>query len=218
MKRSLFMILCAAAAMTLTESTLLAQGQAPFQNVAVTAQFLQSPLYQVDGVAQAVTNARWLEIKVEFTPVLIAAKGSKLNEWMDDVAFEYEVLLPMDDKGSNYARLKGKVDYWSIPMDGKKHLADAFIHPRFIQRYAPGLKLNKSSLKNLYVKVTITAKGAVRGGQYYIPRGKSVRDAEAMFAKATQISPVEGIIFGRDKTPWVFVDLDQYELIKQGGK
>jgi hypothetical protein len=201
MKRILFMILGATIALTLTMPALYAQGQSRFQNVAVTAGFVQSPIYQISGgVTQVLSTDRWLEIKVDYTTALVANK-EKGNEWLDDISFEYEVLLPVDDKATSYVLLTGKVDYWSIPMDGKKHQGDAYIHPRFIQRYAPNLKLNKSGLKNLYIKVTFTANRAIVGGTYYAPRGKSNSDADAMFRKAatmTSLSRVIDSVYGRD--------------------
>jgi hypothetical protein len=221
MKRHAVLTIGAAVALAFTSATAFAQAQSRFQGVAVSAGFVQSPQYEVKTISQLLSNDRWLEVKVDYTTALVPMKDGKGTDWLDDVSFEYEILLPTDDKGANYVLLTGKVDYWSIPMDGKKHQADAYIHPRFIQRYAPDLKMRSSSLKNLYAKVTITANRAIVGGAFYAPRGKSNADADAMFRRAatmTTLTRVIDSVYGRDKTPWLFVNPDLYQLIKPGGK
>jgi len=221
MKRRAILTMGAVIALALASAPAFAQAQSRFQNVAITVGFVQSPQYEIKTISQILSNDRWLEVKVDYTTALVAARDGRGTEWLDDVNFEYEVLLPTDEKGGNYVLLTGRVEYWSIPMDGKKHQADAYIHPRFIQRYAPDLKMRAASLKNLYVKVTITANRAIVGGSFYAPRGKTNAEANAMFQRAatmTTLTRVIDSVFGRDKTPWLFVNPDQYELIKQGGK
>lgn len=217
MKRPLILGLAVATGLTLFAAGLQAQQQKLFQGVTVTAEFVQAPIYQA-SVNQIETNERWIEIKVDYTTAVAA--GGKTT-WQDDVTVEYEVLLPKDEKGKDFVMLTGKVSYWSIPMDGKAHQAMAYIHPRFIQRYAPELKLSKGSLKFLFVKTKFTVNSAEVGGGYFLPRGRTSKDAGGMFQKAATMPGLTRVIdgvFGPDKTPWLFINPGLYEMIKQGSK
>ena len=189
--------------------------QSRFQGMVVTADFVQVPLYQVSGVNQLESKERWLELKVDYTT---AAIGDKKMEWLDDVTFKFEVLLPTDESGRNFVMLMGQVTYWSIPMDGKAHQAVGYIHPRFLQRYAPELKVGARSLKELYVRVTVEVNQARVGGGFFVPRGKSTKDVNAMFQKAAtmpSLTRVNDAVLGSDKTPWLFVNPGLQEPIKQ---
>ena len=116
--------------------------------------------------------------------------------------------------------LSGKVEYWAIAMDGEQHHAQVFVHPKFLLRYAPGLKLKKKDLKNLRITITFIQNESIVGKGVYRPKGNKESAAQldndlrrAMNNRSTL--KVKNSVFSRDETPWGIINLNYYELIKR---
>jgi len=191
-----------------------------FRDFEIKASKQQAPVVDTKNKYEEIpANVHWIKLLIEYKTVSQAVRGSKDRyRWLDNVIFEYEVLLPTTDKAVSYVMLKGKVEYWSIPLDGESRQALALIHPSFIKRYAPGLKLRKSTFKNLHVKLKVTYNDALVGGAYYLPHGRTMADSKKMFDKAavsTKLERIQNSVFGRDKTLWIMINPDSFELIKQ---
>jgi len=184
-------------------------------SVDIKCDFVDTPNIFADNVQGfGMKPDRWLEIDVTYTMKSdFVGKGSnQLPKWIDDMSIEYELLLP----GTNrMTHLSGKVTYWSIPLDGKEHHAIAFVHPRFIKRYAPEIKTNSATAKKILVKVSFILNSAPIGGNYYpVKDAKNVAKDFMAVAKNPAINRVPNSIFGPDKTPWNYLNYDYYELIK----
>ncbi len=188
-----------------------------FKDVTMQCSFVNTPQINAANVTNLLSPKLdwWLEIDVSYkTLEKITGRGSnKKPEWLDDVTFKYEILLPGTDR--EITHLSGKTTYWSIPLDGKEHHDVCFVHPRFLQRYSPEIKTTASFAKDINIKLTIELNGALIGGAYH-PTRKAKEVAE-LFQKATRdpkITRVDNSIFSRDKTPWAILNCDYYELIK----
>ncbi len=192
-----------------------AQGDELITKVDIKCSFVNTPQINAANVQGLGTNLDWwLEIDVAYTMKsdFVGGKGAnQLSKWIDDMSIEYEILLP----GNRITHLSGKVAYWSIALDGKEHHAVAFVHPRFIQRYAPEIKTNTTTARKIPIKVSFILNSAPIGGNYYpIKDAKSVAKDFAAVAKNPAINRVPNSIFGPDKTPWNYLNYDYYELIK----
>ena len=190
--------------------------QSFFQDASISCQFVNTPNNSADNVAGLPVSRPdwWLEIDVKYKTVdKSSGKGNnKIAEWMDDVTFEYDVLILGTTKP---VFLSGKVTYWSIPLDGKEHHAVAFVHPRFLQRYAPGIKTTQSFAREISMRVKFTLNSALVGGAFH--PDKKAKDVAALFGKAAtdpNIIRVQDSVYGKDKTPWNYLNYDYYELIK----
>lgn len=184
-------------------------------SVDIKCNFVNTPQIVANNVQGLGTNLDWwLEIDVTYTMKSdVIGKGvSQIPKWIDDMSIEYEILLPGTNKMTH---LSGKVTYWSIPLDGKEHHAVAFVHPRFIQRYAPEIKTNSTTAKKIPIKVSFILNSAPIGGNYYpIKDAKNVARDFMAVAKNPAINRIPNSIFGPDKTPWNYLNYDYYELIK----
>ena len=188
--------------------------QVYFKDVVVKPRWALDPGFSSGNVEQLVTGGvfKWLEINVDYKTV--PTKGG----WMDNVVFKYDILLPMQ-KGAPPVVLSGQVGYWSIPMDGKIHHAQAFVHPRFLQRYASQLKFKGRELKDLRVRVTILFNDSPVGMGVNKPSTRT--DPRAIVAEVgkalanMRTRKVKDSIFSRNETPWAILNLDYYELIKK---
>ena len=182
--------------------------------VDIKCSFVNTPQINAANVQGLGTNLDWwLEIDVTYTTKsdFVGKGADQLPKWIDDMSIEYEILLP----GNRITHLSGKVAYWSIALDGKEHHAVAFVHPRFIQRYAPEIKTNTTTARKIPIKVSFILNSAPICGNYYpMKDAKSVAKDFAAVAKNPAINRVPNSIFGPDKTPWNYLNYDYYELIK----
>lgn len=200
--------------------SLFSQEKSFFKDVEIDCKFVNTPQIRADNIASlpCPSLAWWIEIDVKYK----TAGTNKSNEWMDDVVFEYEMLL-MTGKDEPVL-LSGRITYWSIPMDGKEHHAVAFVHPRFVQRYAPALKVTSpSQAKDLNIRLAIKLNDALIGGALHPAKSKESKDKVADLFKKVAVAPkltrIKDSIYGIDKTPWSYLNYDYYELIKiEGGK
>ena len=188
-------------------------GQALFSDIKVTPRWVTGPGVQAGNVIDRgmKVQGRWLQIDVDFTAVPMK------SGWLDSVVFKYDVLLPQTT--SSKVVLSGKVEYWSIAMDGNTHHVQAFIHPRFLQRYAPGLKMRKNDLKDLRIIVTILQNESPVGGGIFKPTSRtSVKAVRAEIGRALADRKTfkgKDSVFSRSETPWGVLNVDYYELEKR---
>jgi len=187
--------------------------QALFKDIKVTPKWVTGPGVQAGNVIERgiKTQTRWLQIDVDFTSIIMK------QPWLDDVVFQYDVLLPQTT--SRKVVLSGKVKYWSLAMNGKVHHVQAFIHPRFLERYAPGLKMRKNDLKDLRIFITILQNDSIIGGGAFKPSTRTSSKAiRAEIQKALSDRKTfkgKESVFSRDETPWGVLNVDYYELIKR---
>jgi hypothetical protein len=187
--------------------------QALFKDIKVTPRWVMGPGIQAGSVIDrgSKVDGRWLQIDVDFSSVVMK------QGCLDDVVFQYDVLLPQTT--SRKVILSGRVKYWSIAMDGKTHHVQAFIHPRFLQRYAPGLRMKKSDLKDLRIIVTISQNDSTIGGGVFKPTSKTSPKmviAEIKKAQADRKTfKGKDCVFSRNETPWGVLNVSYYELIKR---
>ena len=183
-------------------------------DVKVKSTYVQTPQYQVNAFIDhgQSSNERWLQIDINYK----TKKESKMP-WMDDLVMKYDVLLPKT--GGRTIVLSGKIEYWSVAMDGKVHHAQAYIHPKFLKRYAPGLKLRNSELKNLRINISFVKNDSVIGKGVYKPRTSSKEQTlwnEVQKALGNmRTTKVKDSIFPRNETPWCLLNVTYYELIKR---
>ena len=218
MSRKLFFHSLTACVCLFSAASLTAQ-QALFTKVEITPNWVYDPGFSTDNVVirGAKKPLKWLELDIKYNTAAL-----RKPQWLDNLTIEYRILLPKEPKVRKpRVILSGKVEYWAIAMDGKEHHAQAFVHPRFLQRYAPGLRLKKKELKDIRINVTfIQNESAVGRGVYIPPRMKRVspstlyKELKKVMGNMTTLK-INHSVFSRDETPWGIIDLNYYELIKR---
>ena len=215
MKKSIIQIAVVVSCLSIVSTSNLFSQSVLFSNVKVTANWVSDPGIQADTLivrpGGSSQSQRWLEMDIEYTARTMP------SGWLDNVVFQYDVLLPKTTKRS--VILSGNIEYWSIAMDGNKHYAQAFIHPRILQRYAPGLKMRKSELKDLRILLTVKQNGAPVGMGVYKPTTnadpKAIKAAVDKAMNSRDTYKGKDRVFGRDETPWGVLNVNRYELIKR---
>ena len=184
-----------------------------FKDIKVTPRWVPSPGISGNVINRGITKQdRWLQMDVDFSSIVLQGQP-----WLDDVVVKYDVLLPQTT--SRKVVLSGQTQYWSIAMNGQAHHIQAFIHPRFLQRYAPGLQMRNSDLKDLRILVTFLQNDSIVAMGVYKPTTKTAPiSIKSDITKALQDRRTfkgKDSVFSRDETPWGVLNVDYYELIKR---
>ncbi|MCK4983278.1 MAG: hypothetical protein KAS17_10165 [Victivallaceae bacterium] len=186
-----------------------------FKSGSVKLVYRPSPLFYVFN--QSTTNKPgspgWLMVKVKYT-ASSKKKGNKVM-WLDDIIMETEVIVPGSYQSKNVTvLLKGKTNFWSIPMDGKTHQALGCIPPQVIARFAR--KGNKIALSKIIARVTFYTAGRKILMRLYSSSGSRVRNYFNKLggAVSTGMVTVEDIVMPRTKTPWVAINYELFDVIK----
>lgn len=221
MKRTLGFIIAFFSLVTCLTS-LAQSGEKPIKDIEIKLRFADTPRVTFENVQSPGSSKayKWLIIEVNYTVSDTASKGQDaVPEWLDSVDMSIEVLMP--STATKLVLLTGKTVFWAIALDGKKHKAEVFIPPHIIRRYAkPDMKFNNETLKLIDASVTFISKGEnIIARQYYSgKKDANPKQVSSLFAKAKEELPpkakLEDTIYSRDKTPWGYVDFDNYELIK----
>ena len=213
MKKRLFIHSLAIIALIFTSATLYSQ-QALFKDVKITPRWAFDPGFTSGNVIQrgTKTQLRWLLLDIDYTAVAM-----RKTKWLDDVTLEYKILLPKTSR--RRVVLSGKIEYWAIQMDGNTHHAQAFVYPKILLRYAPGLKLKRKELKELRITLTFIQNESVVGKAVYKPKSKMSGNALAADLKKAMANrstlKVNNTVFSRNETPWRIININYYELIKR---
>ena len=188
------------------------------KNVIVKASVVQDPSITARTASFKKTkrNLQWIQIDVDYTTVPMMNKITKSTAWKP-LVMKYSMLLPKVS-GKPYVILTGKVEYWGVAMDGKVHYAQSFVHPKILQRYVPGIKLNGRRIKDIRIIVEFEVNESNVGVGFCKPKNSSTYkqingEIQKALSKPSTLK-VKGSIFSRNETPWGVINLDPYELIK----
>jgi hypothetical protein len=196
----------------------VAQKKVVIRDAVISVKVMQGLRLQADNDESKSSSKRWLKISVTYALPLSGTKKS--TNWLDDVTVKVDVLYPSYYRGKDVtAILSGKVVYWSLALDGEKHVADFYIPPQVIQRYSqPNTKI-KNSLKKSAVRISFYDNQQQLLGRAYYSGNKKTSDATVAKSFATAekllgLLKLPGTVLARNKTPWENFNPDAYDLIK----
>jgi hypothetical protein len=184
-------------------------------------EFLPTPVYVLSNYDNEVPSlsSQWLAIKVTYTPPSVKDGSDYL--WVDDIRMDVELMFSAKYQNKSimgYAT--GKIEFWAIQFDGRRHQAMMMLPPQVLQRYGDQTASNYRKLK-IYtrVKFTNTRNNSVIG---MLIAGSNANDKETEINRVFDqlSSPVAAVlrlpnlILPVEKTPWRFIDMDSYDMIK----
>ena len=124
-----------------------------FGDIKVKLSFEHAPTYRTrtGGVINGgglFDNEQYLAVEVIFNPgvifktdtnrkgKVISSPQAKANAWLDDVRMDVLIAYPeipgRTRKETYYGLFSGSTVFWSIPLDGKKHVATMFVPPHLL--------------------------------------------------------------------------------------
>lgn len=208
----------------------IAQGTASKSNndeISVNLSFKETPNFKFSNEANVEKNgpSKWLVIEIDFVPTEKKVSKDKYA-WIDDLMVQFDVLMPSSYNGKPVmALLSGTAIYWGIPLDGKKHMIDAYMPPQVLQRYLrEGIKIKKSMIDELDARISFYTKDKRLLTRYYSRRkGEDSAAVARSFSRAEDtvaggVINVKDAIYPRNKTPWQYINFGAMDLIKPDSK
>ena len=201
-----------------------ASNKSPFKKdllISVSGEF--APRAEVKNTPSSNTQTyRWVVINVD---VQTEKGDDKDGSFLDDVEMEIEAVL-LNGKKNNVEQavlFSGKIEYYFVELDGKKHNFIALIPGQLFYRYAnKGVKPAQAEMR---IQVKFYQRGRLLKSGYYYTKGGSANESEqrtwfAKFrnSKLYSVKEVPDSIFSRRETTWGMFDNDKYEFEKKQNK
>jgi hypothetical protein len=148
---------------------------------------VSTPQYAVKGASSPAKTKDWFKVAIEY---------DSEPDWIDELNFTVYVLVRGRTRDAPPETMfKGETSYIHIAA-GRRHLADMYLNPTIISRFGDPI--------GIAVEARI-------GGRLVAQTGKPEPTAPWW----NNYTPVEGVLLDRSQTPFVFVDIDDQEIIKR---
>ena len=224
MKKWLFLVGLTALLLHGAQDARAAAVEELFTKVKVTLNTSNPPSFRNTSNSTPSTSSswrnKWLVISVEFTPVM---PQRQRHFWIDDVTMNIRAVFNCQSDGRAQPILfTGTSEFWTIPLDNRKHIATMFVPPQILDRYLPstGSASVVSTSGTFVMEVLFKDRaGTVIGTGYYGQRGMSDKDYAEYFSKlnAGAALTIPGAILPRNLTPWAYLDIDDFDFLKPAG-
>ncbi len=153
---------------------------------------VKTPIYTSSASAGRVPAREWGRVQVVYDTA---------PEWIDELAFQFFVLLLKDEKGRrDFTLLKGAVSYQDVAR-GRKHESMMFVRPTTLLRYGEVIGAAVEVLHN----------GEVVGVRSV---ETSLIAQQPEWWKNPKLTAREGMLLNRSQTPFALVNYDDYDPIK----
>ena len=223
-----------------------------FGDIKVKLSFEHAPTYRTrtGGVINGgglFDNEQYLAVEVVFNPgvifktdtnrkgKVIASPQAKANAWLDDVRMDVLIAYPeipgRTRKETYYGLFSGSTVFWSIPLDGKKHVATMFVPPHLLARYTnikarsphknngkPPRASYRLSPRDFFVEVIFTCPGTGELGRGYcnVDGARTLNERDSHFRRlenAVGKRKIDGAVFPRSRSPWALINPERFDLI-----
>jgi hypothetical protein len=176
-------------------------------NALSTKSLVESPDYRIrdePGISKSGKAPQWRRINVEYqtTP-----------DWIDELKIDFIVVTLKVERedGKNvqkYSVYKKSVTYIDVEKD-RNHFASAFLHPNVEKRYgttvAVAVILNVDGVKiEEYGEVESSVRKIFGENWWNNPR----------IMESDVLTPRSGYLLNKKESPFVFMNIDSYEVIK----
>lgn len=163
-----------------------------------TAEPIKTPMFSTSVERSVIPEKEWMEFKVVY---------STFKDWMDDLVFQYYVLVSRKEEGKTvYTLFKKNVKYGDIEK-GKGHISAVYLKPKAIKRYGEVV----ASAVEIMVNGEVIADDQKNTLNL---KDKWWKDAKIMEDPKNPIGVLEGYLLNRAESPYALINMDDYEVIK----
>lgn len=136
-------------------------------------------------------SMQWVAVTVQF---------DSESEWIDELTVQTYALLH-DRASGEFKLLKGTATYMDVAR-GRGRMVASYIRPVALQRFGEVVGVAVEAMVKGEV-VAAESEGRLQG-----------KPLPSEWWKSAKLTPVEGYILNKDKTPFAFVAYDDYESLK----
>ena len=198
-------------------------------DVKMKVEMKPAPLYKIiNGLNVSSSYKHWMVINLSYKmPSRPTKVKNKPYTFIDNPYIEWEIVTHLlINKKKVLGRVTGRTNYWSIPVDGKKHKALAVVPPIIMDRYFlyKGSNVLSTLNKSIFIKATLytsdgkslatwisDANGCKRG----TPGRANIKGLFSKMANKQDVVTIKGGIYPKNKSAWSFINIQEYDLIKE---
>ncbi len=178
-----------------------------FSALSDSKNLVKTPSYGIQdepGISKSGRAPEWRRLNVEYQTI---------PEWIDELKIEYIVVTLKVERedGKNvqrYSVYKKSVTYIDVEQ-GRQHFASAFLHPNAEKRYG---KAVAAAVILSVDGVVIEATGEVANSVRQIFGDNWWNNPRIM--ESNVLIPRSGYLLNKKESPFVFMNIDSYEVIK----
>jgi len=157
---------------------------------------VKTPVYTTTAVRSVTREQDWFRVWVQYETA---------PEWIDEVVFQYHVLAKMKVDGRDVFSLYRKSVKYIDVEKGREHMSAVFLRPSAIKRYGDVVAS----------AVEISINGQPAAVKFEV--GMQLPDkwwSNAAVTESAAVTVRDGYLLDRRDTPFAFVNVDDYEVIK----
>ena len=184
-------------------------------------------------------NKRWLVVHVSFVPGVVPMRKMTKNagnqkgiqglsgRWIDDVNMRVRVAFPSSNaRRSNvaYSILEGSTTFWTLRLDGKRHVAVMFVPPQLLDRYASTTSGGRREMALTLSDYRVLVEFSDNKGNFLgraTERSGNKNQENISFFESLVNNPVsmvvKGAVLPRNKSPWAWHMPSTFDYIKDTG-
>lgn len=204
-----------------------------FTPVDVKFHLQNPPRYKSGAVSSSnrgnlqLNNRKWGIVEIEYTPRFGFEKGNgKISKnlsgvWIDEVTCGVRLLVLSNNRRntSALALFSTRVDFWTIPADGKEHRYLVYLPPQLVDRIMPDTSGGNAKVveaKNIVVSVVFFNKnwGVIGEGYYGLKGSRAGEDFKALLKTVPGQNVFHGALLSRANSPWSVISMEQFDLEK----
>lgn len=198
---------------------------------------------------------KWLVVRVQFNPPserVIPKRSSvrrgsfrlPISNWVDNVNLSVRVLMKtgVQNNGRDiYVLYTGESSFWTIRLDGKKHVALMFVPAQLIDRFSidhgvrptartrsnrnakisGGVRASsKRTIRDFVIEAVFTSGGSELGRSYYnAGKGRLNEQSQSFNKLAGSVGSgmiLNGSVLSRANSPWALFEPGSFEIEKLG--
>lgn len=143
-------------------------------------------------------DKEWGMVRVEYDTI---------PEWLDELVIEYIALSlePTKDATKRYTLYRKTVEYMDVKRD-RGHVGTAYIRPTGIERYG--------KLVAIAVKFSVGGKLVAEVGESKLDKKYDPWWKNPVILESPAVTPRTRYMLNRAESPWAYVNIDDYEVIK----
>jgi len=158
---------------------------------------IKTPAYNTSAGRSATKEQDWYQVWVQYDTA---------PEWIDEIVFTYHILAKKKVNGKDAFSLYRKTIRYMDVAQGRGHMSTAYLRPNAIKKYG--------DVVAAAVEISVNGKLAAEEFEVGMPNMPEKWWKNPSVIESPAVTVREGYLLNRKETPFHFINIDDYEVIK----
>lgn len=158
---------------------------------------VKTPSYNTNASRSATPEKDWYQFWVNYETA---------PEWIDEMVFSFHVLAKTTVKGKDAFSLYRKTVRYIDVAKGRSHMSTVYLRPNAIKRYG--------EVVAVAVEISVKGQPAAENFEVKIPNMPDKWWKNPAVVESAAVTVRDGYLLDRSETPFAFINVDDYEVIK----